>query len=108
MDELRKVVHALKKVDPEAPHDTVLVLDATTGQNAHSQVDIFKEIVDISGLIVTKLDGTAKGGVVVALAQRFELPIHAIGVGETVDDLRPFEATAFARALLGLEAYKSG
>lgn len=108
MDELRKIVHALKKVDPEAPHDTVLVLDATTGQNAHNQVDIFKEIVDISGLIVTKLDGTAKGGVVVALAQRFDLPIHAIGVGETIDDLRPFEATSFARALLGLEAHKSG
>jgi fused signal recognition particle receptor len=108
MDELRKIVHALKKVDPQAPHDTVLVLDATTGQNAHSQVDIFKEIVDVSGLIVTKLDGTAKGGVVVALAQRFELPIHAIGVGETIDDLRPFEATTFARALLGLKAHKSG
>ncbi|MFO1075048.1 MAG: signal recognition particle-docking protein FtsY [Geminicoccaceae bacterium] len=106
MDELRKIVRVIKKLDPEAPHDCVLVLDATTGQNAHSQVEIFKEMVDITGLIVTKLDGTAKGGVVVALARRFGLPIHAIGVGETIDDLRPFEATAFARALLGLEALK--
>ena len=106
MDELRKIVRVIKKLDPEAPHDCVLVLDATTGQNAHSQVEIFKEMVDITGLIVTKLDGTAKGGVVVALARRFGLPIHAIGVGETIDDLRPFEATSFARALLGLEAHK--
>jgi fused signal recognition particle receptor len=104
MDELRKIVRVLKKLDPEAPHDTVLVLDATTGQNAHNQVEIFKEMVDITGLIVTKLDGTAKGGVVVALARRFGLPIHAIGVGERLDDLRSFEAPAFARALLGLEA----
>lgn len=107
MDELRKIVRVLKKLDPEAPHDTVLVLDATTGQNAHNQVEIFKSMVDVTGLIVTKLDGTAKGGVVVALARRFGLPIHAIGVGETVDDLRPFEAQSFARALLGLEAHKS-
>ncbi|MFZ1429710.1 MAG: signal recognition particle-docking protein FtsY [Geminicoccaceae bacterium] len=106
MDELRKIIRVLKKVDPEAPHDTVLVLDATTGQNAHNQVEIFKELVDLSGLIVTKLDGTAKGGVVVALARRFGLPIHAIGVGEAIDDLRSFEATAFARALLGLESVK--
>jgi fused signal recognition particle receptor len=108
MDELRKIVRALKKLDPEAPHDTVLVLDATTGQNAHNQVEIFKGMVDVTGLIVTKLDGTAKGGVVVALARRFGLPIHAIGVGETVEDLRPFEAPAFARALLGLESVKAG
>ena len=108
MDELRKIVRVLKKVDPEAPHDTVLVLDATTGQNAHSQVEIFKAMVDLTGLIVTKLDGTAKGGVVVALARRFGLPIHAIGVGEAIDDLRPFEADAFARALLGLEPAASG
>lgn len=108
MDELRKIVRVLKKVDPEAPHDTVLVLDATTGQNAHNQVEIFKSMVDLSGLIVTKLDGTAKGGVVVALARRFGLPIHAIGVGETIDDLRSFEATSFARALLGLESVKNG
>ena len=92
MDELRKIVRVLKKVDPEAPHDVVLVLDATTGQNAHNQVEVFKDMVDLTGLIVTKLDGTAKGGVVVALARRFGLPIHAIGVGETIEDLRPFEA----------------
>ncbi len=104
MDELKKIVRVLKKLDPEAPHDTVLVLDATTGQNAHAQVEIFKEMVSVSGLIVTKLDGTAKGGVVVALARRFGLPIHAVGVGEGIDDLRPFEARAFARALLGLDA----
>jgi fused signal recognition particle receptor len=108
MDELRKIIRVLKKLDPEAPHDTVLVLDATTGQNAHNQVEIFKDMVDVTGLIVTKLDGTAKGGVVVALARRFGLPIHAIGVGETVDDLRSFEAPAFARALLGLESVKAG
>lgn len=106
MDELRKIVRVVKKIDPEAPHDTVLVLDATTGQNAHSQVEIFKEMVAITGLIVTKLDGTAKGGVVVALARRFGLPIHAIGVGETTADLRSFEASSFARALLGLAAHK--
>jgi fused signal recognition particle receptor len=108
MDELRKVVRVLKKVDPEAPHDVVLVLDATTGQNAHNQVEVFKDMVDLTGLIVTKLDGTAKGGVVVALARRFGLPIHAIGVGETIEDLRSFEAPAFARALLGLESAKDG
>ena len=108
MDELRKIVRVIKKVDPEAPHDVVLVLDATTGQNAHSQVEVFKDMVDLSGLIVTKLDGTAKGGVVVALARRFGLPIHAIGVGEAIDDLRSFEASAFARALLGLESAKDG
>jgi fused signal recognition particle receptor len=81
----------------------VLVLDATTGQNAHNQVEVFKDLVDLTGLIVTKLDGTAKGGVVVALAERFRLPVHAVGVGEGIDDLRPFEAVAFAQALLGLE-----
>ena len=103
MDELGKIVRVLKKVDPEAPHDVVLVLDATTGQNAHNQVEVFKNLVSLTGLIVTKLDGTAKGGVVVALARRFKLPIHAIGVGETIEDLRSFEAGAFARALLGLD-----
>ncbi len=104
MDELRKIVRVLRKVDPSAPHDVVLVLDATTGQNAHNQVETFAEMVDVSGLIVTKLDGTAKGGVVVALARRFGLPLHAVGVGEGIDDLRPFEARPFARALLGLDA----
>ena len=108
MDELGKIVRVLKKVDPEAPHDVVLVLDATTGQNAHNQVEVFKNLVSLTGLIVTKLDGTAKGGVVVALARRFKLPIHAIGVGETIEDLRSFEAGAFARALLGLEPAAGG
>ena len=103
MDELKKIVRVLKKLDPAAPHDTILVLDATTGQNAHRQVEIFKEMVAVSGLIVTKLDGTAKGGVVVSLAQTYKLPVHAVGVGEGIDDLRPFEARPFARALLGLE-----
>jgi fused signal recognition particle receptor len=102
MDELVKIVRVMQKLDVTAPHDVLLVLDATTGQNAHNQVDIFGQIVVLSGLIVTKLDGSAKGGVVVALARRFQLPIHAVGVGEAIDDLRAFEARAFARALLGL------
>jgi len=92
----------VKKLDERAPHTRLLVLDATTGQNAHSQVEIFRESVDIDGLIVTKLDGTAKGGVLVALAQRFGLPVFALGVGEAVEDLRPFEAQEFARALMNL------
>ncbi|HWL69196.1 MAG TPA: signal recognition particle-docking protein FtsY [Geminicoccus sp.] len=103
MDELKKIVRVIKKVDPSAPHDTVLVLDGTTGQNAHRQVEVFRDIVDVSGLVVTKLDGTAKGGVVVSLAERFHLPIHALGVGEAIEDLKPFEAQAFADALLGLD-----
>jgi fused signal recognition particle receptor len=102
MDELAKMVRVLKKIDPTAPHACLLVLDATTGQNAHSQVETFKEIVGITGLVVTKLDGSAKGGVVVALASKFGLPIHFVGVGETIDDLRPFDASDFARALMGL------
>jgi len=93
----------LKKLDPEAPHATILVLDATTGQNARTQVEVFSAMVPITGLIVTKLDGTARGGVVVALAKQFGLPVHAVGVGEQVDDLRPFEAQTFADALLGLD-----
>ena len=103
MDELAKVVRVLRKLDPDAPHDVVLVLDATTGQNARAQVETFRSMVPVTGLVVTKLDGTAKGGVVVSLAKEFGLPVHAVGVGETVDDLRPFEARAFADALLGLE-----
>jgi fused signal recognition particle receptor len=103
MDELAKVVRVVKKLDPAAPHHTLLVLDATTGQNARNQVETFKAMVDISGLVVTKLDGTARGGVVVALAKRFGLPVHAVGVGEGAEDLRPFEAQAFADALLGVE-----
>jgi fused signal recognition particle receptor len=103
MAELQKVVRAIKKQDDTAPHAVLLVLDATTGQNAHSQVRIFKEAVDVTGLIVTKLDGTARGGVVVSLAQEFALPIHAVGVGETAEDLSPFKARDFANALMGLE-----
>ena len=103
MAELAKVVRVLRKLDGEAPHSCLLVLDATTGQNAHSQVEVFSEVCDVSGLVMTKLDGTAKGGVLVALARRFGLPVHLIGVGEGLDDLRPFEAGAFARALTGLD-----
>jgi fused signal recognition particle receptor len=104
MAELEKIIRIIKKVDPGAPHDVLLVLDATTGQNAHAQVETFSELVDVSGLVVTKLDGSARGGVIVGLADRFELPIYAIGVGEGVDDLRPFEAASFARNLLGLDS----
>ncbi len=103
MDELRKVVRILKRHGEAVPHSTLLVLDATTGQNAVSQVRVFKEMVDVSGLVVTKLDGSAKGGVVVALAQEFGLPVHAVGVGEKAADLRPFEARDYARSLVGLE-----
>ena len=101
MEELAKIVRVIRRKDPEAPHNTVLVLDATTGQNALSQVEIFRKIADVSGLVMTKLDGTAKGGVLVALADRFGLPIHAIGVGEGIDDLSPFEPQDFAKALTG-------
>jgi fused signal recognition particle receptor len=103
MDELRKVVRVLKRHDAAVPHSTLLVLDATTGQNAVSQVRVFKEMVDVTGLVVTKLDGSAKGGVVVALAQEFGLPVHAVGVGEKAADLRPFDARDYARSLVGLE-----
>jgi fused signal recognition particle receptor len=103
MEELRKVVRVIKKQDETAPHDVLLVLDATVGQNAHSQVEVFKDMVDVTGLVLTKLDGTARGGVLVALAEKFALPVHAIGIGEQADDLRPFEAEAFARSLVGLE-----
>jgi fused signal recognition particle receptor len=103
MQELSKIARVLKKLDPDAPHATLLVLDATTGQNAHAQVEVFRDLTQVTGLVVTKLDGSAKGGVLVALADRFGLPIHAIGVGEGADDLRPFRAEDFARTLLGLE-----
>ena len=102
MEELAKIVRVLRKIDPDAPHNTLLVLDATTGQNALSQVEIFRKIADVSGLVMTKLDGTAKGGVLVALADRFGLPIHAIGVGEQIDDLAPFDPEDFANALVGV------
>ncbi len=103
MEELAKIVRVIRKKDPDAPHNTVLVLDATTGQNALSQVEIFRKIADVSGLVMTKLDGTAKGGVLVALADRFGLPIHAIGVGEQIDDLSPFDPEEFAVALTGAD-----
>ena len=101
MEELSKIVRVIKKQDPDAPHNTLLVLDATTGQNALNQVDIFKKLADVSGLVMTKLDGTAKGGVLVALADKFGLPIHAIGVGEQIDDLSPFDPEDYAKALTG-------
>ncbi len=103
MEELAKIVRVIRKKDETAPHNTILVLDATTGQNALSQVKIFQEVSDVSGLVMTKLDGTAKGGVLVALADKFGLPIHAIGVGEQIDDLAPFDPEEFAAALTGLD-----
>ena len=103
MEELAKIVRVIRKKDPSAPHNTILVLDATTGQNALSQVEIFRKLADVSGLVMTKLDGTAKGGVLVALADRFGLPIHAIGVGEQIDDLDAFDPEDYARALVGLD-----
>jgi len=102
MEELRKIIRVIRKLDETAPHAVLLTLDATTGQNAVSQVRIFKEMVDLTGLIVTKLDGSARGGIVVALADEFLLPVHAVGTGEQAGDLRPFDATEFARALVGL------
>ena len=101
MAELQKIFKVIKKLNPDAPHSVVQVLDATTGQNALAQVEAFKAMVDVTGLVVTKLDGTAKGGVVIALAEKFGLPIHAIGVGEGVRDLRDFKAADFAKNLLG-------
>ncbi|MBL6929664.1 MAG: signal recognition particle-docking protein FtsY [Rhodospirillales bacterium] len=103
MGELQKIVRVIRKLDESAPHDCVLVMDAGVGQNAHSQVEVFREMVEITGLVLTKLDGSARGGVIVALAEQYGLPIHAIGVGETMEDMRPFEARAFGRALMGLE-----
>ena len=103
MAELQKIDRVLKKLDPRAPHSRLLVLDATTGQNALNQVDVFREAIAVDGLVMTKLDGTAKGGVLVALARRFGVPVVAIGIGEGIDDLRPFDARAFADALMGFE-----
>nr|WP_249218779.1 signal recognition particle-docking protein FtsY [Falsirhodobacter algicola] len=103
MEELSKIVRVIRKKDPSAPHNTLLVLDATTGQNAVAQVEIFRRIADVSGLVMTKLDGTARGGVLVALADKFGLPIHAIGVGEQINDLSPFDPEDFARALVGID-----
>ncbi len=104
MDELAKIIRVLKKLDESAPHDILLVLDATTGQNALAQVATFKDLVAITGLVVTKLDGSAKGGILVALAEQYGLPVHAVGVGEGADDLKPFDPHEFARSLMDLEA----
>ena len=104
MEELAKMVRVIRKLDASAPHSCLLVLDATTGQNAHSQVETFRSLSPVDALVLTKLDGSAKGGVLVALAEKFKLPVVAIGIGEGIDDLRPFEARAFARGLMGLPA----
>ena len=104
MNELEKVLRVIKKAEPSAPHAVLLVLDATVGQNALSQVEIFQKVAGVSGLVMTKLDGTARGGILVALAEKFKLPVHFIGVGENVEDLAPFSARDFARAIAGLEA----
>jgi fused signal recognition particle receptor len=101
MEELAKIIRVLRKQDPTAPHTVLLVLDATTGQNAVQQVGVFREMVDVSGLVVTKLDGSARGGIVVALAEEYGLPVHAVGVGEQAADLRPFYPMDFARGLVG-------
>jgi fused signal recognition particle receptor len=101
MDELAKMRRVLQKLSPAAPHDTILVLDATTGQNALNQIEVFGDVAKITGLVMTKLDGSARGGVLVAAAEKFRLPIHAVGVGEGMDDLRPFAAEDFGRALVG-------
>ena len=103
MDELQKIVRVMKKVDPAVPHAVLLVLDATVGQNALSQVEVFRDIAGVTGLVMTKLDGTARGGILVAIAAKYGLPVHFIGVGESIDDLAPFSAKDFARAIAGIE-----
>ena len=102
MDELSKIRRVLGRLNPAAPHDVVLVLDATTGQNALSQIEVFREVAGVTGLVMTKLDGTARGGVMVAAADKYGLPIHAIGIGEGIDDLRPFDPGEVARAIAGV------
>jgi len=104
MDELAKIRRVLGRINPAAPHDVVLVLDATNGQNALAQIEVFKEVAGVTGLVMTKLDGTARGGVLVAAAEQYGLPIHAIGVGETIDDLRPFDPELVARVIAGAAA----
>jgi fused signal recognition particle receptor len=104
MDELAKIRRTLGRLNPAAPHDVVLVLDATTGQNALNQIEVFRDVAGVTGLVMTKLDGTARGGILVAAAEQFGLPIHAIGIGEGIDDLRPFDARQTARAIAGLGA----
>jgi len=108
MDELAKIRRVLGRLNPAAPHDVVLVLDATTGQNALNQIEVFREVAGVTGLVMTKLDGTARGGVLVAAAEKYGLPIHAIGVGEKVDDLRPFNANEVARIIAGVEELANG
>lgn len=103
MSELEKIVRVIKKIDASAPHSCILVLDATVGQNAHLQVEAFSSMLGVTGMIVTKLDGTAKGGVVVALADKFKIPVHYIGVGESADDLQPFTAEDYAAILMGVK-----
>jgi fused signal recognition particle receptor len=103
MDELAKIRRVLGRLNPAAPHDVVLVLDATTGQNALNQIEVFKEVAGVTGLVMTKLDGTARGGVLVAAAEKYGLPIHAIGVGEGMTDLRPFDAREVSRIIAGVE-----
>jgi fused signal recognition particle receptor len=103
MAELQKIVRVLRKMDPKAPHAVLLVLDATVGQNAHAQAETFRDMVGVTGIVMTKLDGTARGGVLVSLAEKYGIPVHYIGIGESAEDLRPFEAQSFARGLVGLE-----
>jgi fused signal recognition particle receptor len=104
MGELDKIVRVMRKIDASAPHAVLLVLDATVGQNALSQVEAFQKTAGVTGLVMTKLDGTARGGILVAVAAKFGLPVHLIGVGESVDDLEPFDAREFARAIAGMES----
>ena len=103
MAELGKILRVLKKLDPSAPHAVLLTLDATTGQNALNQVEVFRDQAEVTGLVMTKLDGTARGGILVAIAARTGLPVHLIGVGETIEDLQPFSARDFSRAIAGLD-----
>jgi len=102
MDELEKMVRVMKKVDARAPHAVLLVLDATVGQNALAQVEVFREVAGVTGLVMTKLDGTARGGILVAIAEKYGLPVHFVGVGEGIDDLAPFSAQEFAKAIAGI------
>ena len=108
MDELSKIRRVLGRINPESPHNILLVLDATTGQNALNQIEVFKEFAGVTGLVMTKLDGTARGGVLVAAAEKYGLPIHAIGVGEGMGDLRPFDANEVARIIAGVEGVRHG
>jgi len=103
MDELAKIIRVLKKQDETAPHTVLLTLDATTGQNALNQVEVFAKVAGVSGLVMTKLDGTARGGILVAISAKYNLPVYFIGVGEQVEDLEPFEARDFARSIAGFD-----